>query len=199
MFQFIQELIIHKNFFLGSISFNEVIKAEKDFYQILRDYWYQDNYLTAKWWLLIFLSIVPPIVWWKHLDKKRVTEITAFGLFFGVAAIILDTIGSNAMIWTYPVRLSPYLYPQVYPYDVGCVIIPFMLVYQRWGKQFKKYILSTIVLSFFLAFVAEPIMEWLGIYKGITWKHLYSFPIYWLLGIICWGILKKFKNLEQRN
>jgi hypothetical protein len=184
--------------FLGTISYDEVLKVEKDFYQILKSYWYQDNYLTPKWWFIIGLSVIPPFIWWKLLDKKHGTEIIAYGLFYGVAAIILDTIGSNAMVWTYPVRLSPYLYPQVYPYDVGCVIIPFMLLYQKWSKNFKKFFLLTGALSLFLAFVAEPVMEWFGIYKGIIWKHLYSFPIYWLLGLICWAIIKRLKTLEKQ-
>ncbi|WP_442598840.1 CBO0543 family protein [Neobacillus sp. D3-1R] len=199
MFHLAQDFILffYNTTTLGNISYDEVIKAEKVFYKLLKSYWYQQNFLTARWWLLIFLSIAPPFIWWKFLDKKRVIEITAFGLFYGVAAIILDTIGSNAMIWSYPVRLSPYLYPQVYPYDVGCVIIPFMLVYQKWGEKFKKYFIMTGILSFLLAFVAEVIMEWLDIYHGYSWKHVYSFPVYWLLGIICWGIITKFKKLEQ--
>lgn len=201
MYYFFQELFSHYHNipFLGTISYNDVIEAEKNSFNTLKSYWHQENFLAPKWWLLFLLSIVPPIIWWKLLDKKRVTEITAFGLFYGVAATILDTIGSNAMVWTYPIRLSPYLYPQLYPYDVGCVIIPFMLVYQRWSKDIKKYILSTGVLSLLLAYVAEPIMEWLGIYKALTWKHLYSLAIYWLLGLICWTIIKRFKKLEQRN
>ncbi|WP_213367773.1 CBO0543 family protein [Mesobacillus boroniphilus] len=143
------------------------------------------------------LSVVPAIVWWIRVDKTRLIENTAFGLFYGVTAIFLDSIGSNAMVWTYPVRLTPYLNPQLYPYDVGVVIIPFMLVYQKYGFSFKKFFISTGLLSLFLAFIAEPSMVYLGIYKEITWKHVYSFPIYWSLGLMCWAIIKKFKSYEK--
>jgi hypothetical protein len=118
-------------------------------------------------------------------------------LFYGVAAIILDSIGGYALVWTYSVRLTPYLSPQFYPYDIGIVIIPYMLVYQNWGSNFKMFLLFTGLLSAFLAFISEPFMELLNIYKEITWKHIYSFPIYWTLGLVCWLIIKQFKKLEQ--
>lgn len=183
---------------LYSIDFDHLIEVEKIFYNTLQTYWKEHNYLTPQWWFLVILSIASPITWYKLVDKKRITEITSFGLFYGMAAIILDSIGSNAMLWLYPVRLTPFLDPQVYPYDVGIVIIPFMMIYQKWGKYFKKFFLFSGLLSAFLAFMAEPFMEWLHIYKAITWKHIYSFLLYWLISLICWLIIKKFKKLEQK-
>ena len=181
---------------LSIITLDELLEAESQYHKILRSYWHQNNFLKARWWFLVILSAVPAIIWWVAVNKNKIIENTAFGLFYGVAAIFLDSIGSNAMVWTYKVRLTPYLNPQLYPYDVGVVIIPFMLVYQRFSFSFRKFFAATGLLSFFLAFIAEPVMEWLDIYKELTWKHIYSFPIYWLLGLICWGILRKFKTYE---
>jgi hypothetical protein len=182
---------------LGSISLQELLDAEAKYHRLLRMYWYENSFLTYKWWFLLVLSIIPAIVWWFRVDKTRLIENTAFGLFYGVTAIFLDSIGSNAMVWTYPVRLTPYLNPQLYPYDVGVVIIPFMFVYQKFSKSFKKFFIATGALSLFLAFIAEPFMVYLEIYKEITWKHIYSFPIYWLIGIMCWAIIKKFQSYNS--
>ncbi|MCM3664943.1 hypothetical protein M3204_11040 [Mesobacillus subterraneus] len=175
----------------------DLLEAEKNYHNVLKAYWHDNNFLTLRWWFLVVLSIIPAIIWWLVVDKKKLVENTAYGLFYGVAAIFLDSIGSNAMVWTYPVRLTPYLNPQLYPYDVGVVIIPFMLIYQKYGYSLKKFILATAILSLFLAFIAEPSMVYLGIYKELTWKHIYSFPIYWLLGLSCWAIIKKFKSYEK--
>lgn len=182
---------------LGSISLEELLDAEEKFHRVLRAYWYENNFLTYKWWFLVVLSVVPALVWWISVDKTRLIENTAFGLFYGVAAIFLDAIGSNTMVWIYPVRLTPYLNPQLYPYDVGVVIIPFMLVYQEYGYSFKKFVISTCLLSLFLAFIAEPFMAYLGIYKQITWKYGYSFIIYWILGVVWWAIIRKFKSYDN--
>ncbi|WP_079509177.1 CBO0543 family protein [Mesobacillus jeotgali] len=183
----------------GSISLQELLEAEAEYHRVLKQYWQQNNYLTYKWWFLVILSIIPAIIWWIKVDKTKLIENTAFGLFYGVTAIFLDSIGSNAMVWTYPVRLTPYLNPQLYPYDVGVVIIPFMMLYERFSKSFKKFFIATGLLSLFLAFVAEPFMVYLGIYKEIIWKHIYSFPIYWLVGLMCWGIINKFKSYSAKS
>ncbi|MCA1029738.1 hypothetical protein LCL95_01675 [Bacillus timonensis] len=190
--------------FIGNLSnvapsFEEVLEAEKKFYDVLQAYWHTHNFLTLKWWFLVVLTILPPLVWWYLVDKRRLTEITSFGLFYGVSAIILDSIGSNALVWAYPIRLTPYLFPQLYPYDVGVVIIPFMLVYQRWGKDGKLFMIASLFLSLFLAFIAETAMERFGIYQEMSWKNIYSFPIYWLLGVMCWKIIKYFHKLEQQK
>ncbi|MDZ5472925.1 hypothetical protein SM124_14500 [Bacillus sp. 31A1R] len=192
-------LDIFHHHLLNTITYDQVLKVEKEYYDTLKTFWRESNFLTPKWWLLVTLSVLSPIVWIKFVDKSRITEITSFGMFYGIAAIILDSIGSNALVWTYPIRLTPYLYPQLYPYDVGIVIIPFMFVYQRWGNDFKEFLIATGLLSAFLAFMAETFMEALMIYKEFTWKNIYSFPIYWLLGLICWGISKQFKKLEQKK
>jgi membrane-bound metal-dependent hydrolase YbcI (DUF457 family) len=181
------------------MSFHQLLEIEKAYHQAVQSYWNHHNFLTARWWFLVALSIFPALIWWKLLNKRHVTEITAFGLFYGVSAIILDSMGSNMMVWAYPYSLTPYLNPQLYPYDVGVVIIPFMLIYQRWREDFKKFFLFAGLLSAFLAFAAEPFMEWLNIYEEIIWKNIYSFPIYWLLSLICWGIIKYFKTIEKTS
>lgn len=182
-----------------SIPVEQLIEIEKTFYGDLHSFWYDYNFLTIRWWFIVFLTIIPPIIWWIFVDKKRLIEITAYGLFFGVIAIVLDSIGSYLLLWVYPIRLSPLLFPQLYPYDIGVIIIPFMLVYQRWGGSFKSFFISAGALSAIIAFICEAGMQWLGYYTVLTWKNAYSFPIYWFLGIFCWTIITYFKKLEQKR
>jgi hypothetical protein len=186
------ELMFNQSMFNQS-SLQEVIKVERAYFDLLINHWYENEFLTFNWWVLFFLTIVPPIIWWRLLDKNRSFEIITFGLFLGTIAAILDSIGSVAHFWIYPVRLSPYLNPQFYPYDISLVIIPFMLTFQYFPDK-KKFRLSIITVSAFIAFIAEPFMAWLGVYHQITWKHVYSFFIYYLIALFCrWiiGFLKK--------
>jgi hypothetical protein len=184
---------------LDTISLKELIEMEKQYNSSLLTFWRENNFLSPQWWFLVIICFISPIIWFKLVDKMRIIEVTLVGLFYGISAIILDAIGSFAMAWFYPVRLTPYLTPQLYPYDICILMVPYMLIYQRWDKKFKKFLLFTGLLSAFQAFLGEPFMEWLGIYKELTWNHFYSFPIYWILGIICWLILKKFQKLEQKQ
>ncbi|MDP4106392.1 MAG: CBO0543 family protein [Bacillota bacterium] len=192
-------LDLFNHLIMNTISLNQLIEMEKTFNSTLQNYWRENNFLSLQWWILVLLCIIPPIIWFKLVDKMRITDITLFGLFYGISAIILDSIGSFALVWFYPVRLFPFLYPQLYPYDTCILMIPNMLVYQRWGNNFKKFFLFTGLLSAFQAFLGEPLMEWLRIYKELTWKHIYSFPIYWILGIFCWLNITCFKKIEQRQ
>ncbi|MDZ5471542.1 CBO0543 family protein [Bacillus sp. 31A1R] len=193
------ELITNHIHYVANISYHEVIEAEENFYHLLKSYWKEHVFLTARWWFLLGLAGIPAAIWWKLVDKKIVIEITAYGLFYGVAAIILDSIGTSLLLWTYPVIISPNLFPQIYPYDVGVIIVPFMLIYQKWGKTIKSFWKASGILSLSIAYIAEPFMIWIDVYKPFTWKHIYSFPIYWLLAILCWYILNYFKYLEQNR
>ena len=163
-------------------SFERVLEAEGNLFKMIQQYWYQHNFMTLPWWLLVLFTIFPPIIWWLLLDKTRIFEVMTYGLFLGTIATILDSIGSNMMLWTYPVRLSPYLFPQFYPYDVTLVIIPFMLIYQ-WVNDQKKFIIATIILAGFISYVAEPLAQLAGVYKMLTWRHIYSLFIYSLISI----------------
>jgi hypothetical protein len=192
-------LDLSNHFIFYTISLNQLIEMDKKFNSALLNYWRENNFLSAQWWLLVILCIIPPIIWAKFVDKMRITEITLIGLLYGITSIILDAIGSFALVWFYPVRLTPYLHPQLYPYDICILMVPYMFVYQKWGKNSKEFFLFTGLLSAFQAFLGEPFMEWLGVYKELTWKHVYSFPIYWIIGLTCWLIIKKFHKLEQRQ
>lgn len=193
----ILSLDLYQFIMVCTVPNDDLIQAEKTFYHFLQNFWIEHNLYTWQWWLLVILSILSPIVYWICINKRRITEVTAYGLIYGVSAIILDSVGSNAMVWTYPVRLTPYLFPQLYPFDIGIVIIPFMLIYQRWGCTFKIFVLISGLQSAFLAFVAEQLMEYFNIYKEISWKNIYSFPIYWLLAIICSFIITSFKKIDK--
>jgi hypothetical protein len=72
-------------------------------------------------------------------------------------------------------------------------------IYQKWGNNLKKFTVYAGLFSAFLAFIAEPIMEGLDIYKELNWKHYFSFPIYWILGIGCLVIIKQMKKLEKKH
>src|SRR4051812_13813171 len=124
----IVSLNLYQYLMSSTIPIDDLIQIEKTFYNTIQDFWREHNLYTWQWWLLVILSILSPIFYWIFINKMRITEVTAYGLFYGVTAIILDSIGSNAMAWTYPIRLTPYLFPQLYPYDIGIVIIPFMII-----------------------------------------------------------------------
>jgi hypothetical protein len=183
----------------SSPTLDELIETERHFNEVLKAYWVAENYLTFNWWVLILLSIVPAVIWWKFVDKSRIFEIVTFGLFLGNIAIILDSIGSTALVWYYPVRISPYLFPQLYPFDISLVIIPFMFVYQWARDNDTKFYVYTVLVSAFNSYFAEAVTIWIGIYKEFTWTSSKSFFIYIALGILCRLIIKFMKRAALKD
>lgn len=182
----------------ASKAYEKVFQAEARSYELLRQYWYDYNFLTPTWWMLLFLTIITPIIWWFLLDKTKLFEVITYGLFLGTIATILDSIGTKMVFWTYPIRLSPYLFPQFYPYDIALVIIPYMFIYQ-WVTHTKRFILIAILLAAFISYVAEPFFQWTGAYQTITWKHIYSFVIYSLIAVLTKFIMIYLSKKSARN
>jgi H+/Cl- antiporter ClcA len=73
-----------------------------------------------------------------------------------------------------------------------------MTLYQ-WFPKWKAYIVAIIIFSLFAALVGETIFQWLGIYKLLKWRHIYSVPPYILLGVFVKAILQKLNTIETRS
>lgn len=198
MFQKLGSAVVYTVLYSQKPSVESVIEAEGYAHNLLKEYWKNEVFLEWRWWVLIILSVVPAVVWWRLADKKRIFEILTYGLFLGVIVIILDSIGSNAMIWFYPETLTPYLFPQLYPYDVALIIIPFMLVFQWTLHSTNKFLLYNLLLSFILAFIAETTMERFDFYREIRWENYFSFPIYFSIGTICRAIVIFLLGIKEK-
>lgn len=173
-------------------------KIQEQMDVMLHSYW-SHNLFKWQWWLLLGLTIIPWVIWWKVVDKKRVHEIFGMGFVVTIIATLLDVLGWNHYMWTYPIQLLPMCTP-LFPFDLTIVPVSHMLVYQYF-RTWKSFILAEIVAALFFAFISEPLLVKFGIYKVIKWKHLYSFPIYLGKTIVGKWLIEKMKKLnavEQR-
>lgn len=159
--------------------------------------WLTNTVFSFNWWLLLLSSISLFILWLIILDKKRIIEITAFGLLVGTTGFILDTFGISFVLWSYPDRILPVISSIVEFHHVHLPII-YMLIYQRFNN-WKSYFVALIIMSIAFSFVLEPITLWLGIYEIYHWKFIYSFPIYILIGCIIKWLMQKVKQIETNE
>ncbi len=151
---------------------------------------------SAVWWMLLGLAVVPLIIWWKLVDKKRLFEISMFGLLLGLTATFLDVIGTDYGLWVYRVHMLPETAVLV-PVDFVVLPVIQMYVYQRcpkWGKYLLFSLLSAAVQSF----AAEPLAVLIGQYKLVRWNILYSFPIYLAMDVIIKWIAGRFKKAQEK-
>lgn len=147
------------------------------------NYWTEHVFNTWQWWFNIAALLLPVILWWKLVDKKKLMEIIVYGFMVSAFAIYFDTIGETSVLWEYPYLIIPLDYILI---DVDYAIMPvlYMLAYQYF-PTWKGYTAANIVLSASYAFLAEPLFVKLGLYEMHGWKFIYSFPIYVVIAILC--------------
>lgn len=173
-------------------SFKEEFELQSKADNMLQKIWVDEMVLTWQWWLLMVIFIVPWIVWWRFVDRKRIFEILTYGFMVTMLAMSFDAIGVECDLWEYHYQLIPLL-DVLIVFDISVVTVTYMLVYQSlqsWGW----FIIAHIGIAGVFAFIAEPTLVHLGYYQLIKWKFFYSFPIYFSIAVFLrWinGLLKK--------
>ncbi|WP_456276357.1 CBO0543 family protein [Bacillus sp. AK128] len=167
----------------------EIIRLKLKLRDLSIEHWLTETLFSFNWWLLLISSLIFFIIWIKLLDKRRIIEISAFGLLIGTITFLLDIIGVSLVAWSYPDQLIPLINSIFEIHKIHLPII-YMIIYQYYNT-WKSFLIALMVSSFVFSFILEPITVWLGIYEIYHWNYLYSFPIYIVGGILIrWAILK---------
>lgn len=161
----------------------EIIQLKEKLNDLFVQHYWEREIFTPTWWISIALIFIPLIIWWKVVDKKRLIEISAYGLLVNVIATFLDIGLSDHMMWEYPVRILPQM-ALLLPVDY--VIIPVIgaVLYQKFPK-WGHFLLACTAASAFMSFVCEPFAVYIRMYKLLTWRYVYSFPIYIAIYALC--------------
>ena len=174
----------------SEILLQKLIEARRLSRDLSFQHWLQYEVFTWKWWLLILMTIVPYIIVWKIIDRKRILEIAVYGLHINIFSTILDMLGSQFVQWDYTMRIIP-IAAAPFPYDFTILPMLFMLIYQRYSK-WKDYIIAITIVSAIFTLVAEPLLVTLHMYRLFNWKYIYSFPIYIALAIFSRWLVEQF-------
>lgn len=150
------------------------------------EYWVQNALFTWQWWFLLIATILPWIIWWKIVDKTRFFEMTTFGFWWVIVAVVLDDIGVTLHLWDYPIQLT-YLMPPLVPADLTIIPVTYMLLYQ-FIHSWKKFIIASIITAFIFSFILEPFFikfEMLKFYDDtFKWSHVISFFSFTILSLL---------------
>lgn len=176
---------------------HQIIQIKTFYKELSMEHWVNYEFLTWQWWIGVACIILPLLLWWKFVDKRRLLELVVFGFSINILATFLDVVGSELLLWNYTLRILPQI-PLLFPVDFVIVPIFYMLVYQRY-TNWKHYLLASTILAIALAFVAEPIAVYIGQYQLISWKFIYSFPIYIVLASLGKLFANKMFSVQQRS
>lgn len=162
-------------------SHDTIFELETQLTQIRIETWLHHDLFSYQWWLLVAVLFIPWLLWWKWVDKKRLTEITLFGAVIWIIASFLDATMSEIGLWEYNFYVIPY-WPRLITADFTIIPVTYMFIYQYF-KKWKSFLWAMLVVSLFFAFVGEPLLVWLDIYTLHTWKHFYSLPIFFTMAV----------------
>lgn len=176
---------------------DEIINAKQQLRGLFVQHWLTKEVFTWVWWVGIACLVIPFIVWWIAVDKKRLLEICVYGLMVNVSSIFLDVLGSEFVLWEYPVHILPQI-PLLFPVDLVILPVIYMLVYQKCSRWWPFLIASAIAAAL-LAFGFEPLAVLIGQYKLIIWKYYYSFPIYIMIAIFSKLVVQGLKAAQKKQ
>ncbi|MDF2572758.1 MAG: hypothetical protein K0R55_4362 [Sporomusa sp.] len=174
----------------------QIVQTQSVFTEMRVQQWLQDTVFTWQWWLLVALFIAPWILWWCVVDKKRFTAIVLLGTFALATASWMDDLGTDMILWYYPYKLLP-IYPQLIPINYAVIPVTYMLIYQYF-RPWPSYILALTIMSAVYSFVAEPALDYLGMYKMLKWQYYYSLPIYIFIGIVFRWVVEKVLAINKK-
>lgn len=159
--------------------------------------WLDDKIGSWRWWVLVGVLIMPWFIWYKLVDKKKLPEISLFGLVVMVFTITLDEFGFAACLWNYPIEVIP-IFPRLTSADYTVVPVVYMLLYQYF-PTWKSFFWGLITISTVFSFIAEPLLVYFGFYIIIKWLFWYSFIIYIVMGLLSRWIARKIFDIASNR
>jgi hypothetical protein len=179
-------------------SYDVIRNIEDKLDEMKEQYWIHHDLFTIQWWLLLVIFILPWIVWWRYVDKNRLKEILLFGSILMLLIGLMDDLGVNLHLWSYPYKLVQIL-PRLVTVDYGVLVIAHMTLYQFFNK-WKSFFIANIIMAAIFTFICEPLTVWVGIYELDNWKYIYSFPIYIAKAVfVKWFIQLKVFNITRNG
>jgi hypothetical protein len=158
---------------------------------------WRTSLFTMRWWFVMTSIAVAYAIWWKYVDKRRLTQILLFGSFIAVFRVIMDDAGASSGLWVYSVKPLP-LGHSLFLNDLTIVPLGFMLVYQ-YCHSWKKFLFWTVIAEMGYSFVFLPLLAKLEILRLYNWQFYYTFFIMLVAATIMRAILLTILEIEQTH
>ncbi|WP_318842036.1 CBO0543 family protein [Priestia megaterium] len=86
----------------------------------------------------------------------------------------LDMIGDFLGLWDYRYEVFP-LTSNYLPWDL--FLLPISMMFFIQVKPKIKPVIKALIYSALASFIGLPLLNWIGVYKPLHWRYIYSFPI----------------------
>jgi FtsH-binding integral membrane protein len=147
--------------------------------------WKNEVLFSWRWWIGVSITIFTWLFWIKFHKKDSRYRLLTAGFFVMTLSVALDGIGVQLGLWSYRYEVIP-LIPAYLPYDLALMPVVIMSLIQ-FKPQYSPY-KKAVIFAVLAAFIGEPLIVVLDIYKPITWRYFYSIPIYIIIYLIAYWL-----------
>ena len=173
-----------------------MLELRRELFRLSIEHWLNNEFLTWRWFAKIFIIAITIFLFAKFSYKKQLSETMLYGLIISLISTVLDIIGTIAGFWEYPFRELPFEFSVTH--DLVVVPVVYMFVYQYFPK-WKSFLIANGVQSFVASYIMEPIFIALTFYRPYTWKHIYSLPLFFIIGVFGKFAVIKLKSISQKR
>ena len=149
---------------------NQIHQVHKSLYKLWLDY----QFLTWRWWITVGLLIIPCLLWLILRKRNSTFQMLTVYLLVTLIANVLDSIGINSGLWSYPITIFPFTSCAV-AFNFSALPITTLFFLQYVPKV--KPLIKALVYSLTGSFIFQPAMQYLGLVNHEKWLDYYSFPI----------------------
>jgi hypothetical protein len=161
-------------------------------------HWISQEVFSLGWFVMVGVLAVVYIVWFKIVDKRRLTSLLLLGSLcavgFGLADLILD---GYYGLWEYPISLIPVKPPM---FIISYTIAPIMyMTVAQYTTSWRSYLLWAGIGTAVISFGLIPVYLMLGIIKYHNINVFFAFLLELTGGIIARAIVLGLQSIEQRQ
>lgn len=162
----------------------------------LIEIWQSEVLFTWRWWIGVLLTVITWLFWIKIRKRFSTQRLLTAGYFVMVISLTLDVLGVQIGLWSYRYEVIPYI-PAFVPWDLALMPIVIMTLIQFFPAI--RPMVKALLFGLLTSFVGEPVVVWLDMYKPISWKPLYSLPIYMLIYFVAhrMAIARSFEPIYE--
>lgn len=179
--------------------FDRLVSIQEKYTKEAQEYWSMYSGLdTWQFWMIVLMLVVPLIILYFVIDRKRLFIIGFFGFAVHMLFFYADAIGIRFGLWSYPYQILPFL--PSFSLDGSIIPIAIMLVFQWTLKHDKNFYLYATVLALVFGFGFKPLLTAIGLFQSYKWvNYFYIFLIYLLLYIGAYLLTRLFMKWQESD
>ncbi|MCY9658306.1 hypothetical protein P5G65_02210 [Paenibacillus chondroitinus] len=180
---------------------NQILEKQEELNSQLSSYWSSFSDMgNWQFWVVTSLLVVPLLLVFFIVDRKRIFEIFFFGYTVHMIWTYIDIALGRTGHFTHKYFLTPVL-PNALNITVSVLPVGFLLLYQYCTNKNKNFYLYTLLLSAMFAFGFATIEKYMGFVefrKGTNQFHLFIIDV-GIAYIAYWFTRLLLKVREKNN